>query len=152
MIGKSYALVGHVRFDEGGQDFYLWTILNGHEAGNGGYSQGLSLKKVEPVLCSTRNLCRNFPGTFCYDLMALTAHPYDSPPPLLPLYNIHSQAVKSAQRLSPTRFIPNATWGILSELRCFQASARDKTLYDRRQDGGIDAGRSGDHRISPVGH
>ena len=53
MIGKPYALVGQVRFDEGGQDFYLWTILNGHEAGNGGYSQGLSLKKVEPVLYST---------------------------------------------------------------------------------------------------
>jgi hypothetical protein len=54
MIGKPYALVGHVRFDEGGQDFYLWTILNGHEAGNGGYSQGLSLKKVAPVLYSTQ--------------------------------------------------------------------------------------------------
>ena len=54
MIGKPYALVGQVRFDEGGQDFYLWTILNGHEAGNGGYSQGLSLKKVAPVLYSTR--------------------------------------------------------------------------------------------------
>ena len=48
----------------------------------------------------------------------------DSPPPLLPLYNIHSQAVKSAKRFSPTRsfdeaqdrFIPNATWGIVSKL------------------------------------
>src|SRR3990167_419995 len=53
MVGKPYALVGHVRFDEGGQDFGLGTTLNGHEAGNGGYSQGLSLKKVEPVLYST---------------------------------------------------------------------------------------------------
>ena len=53
MIGKPYALVGQVRFDEGGQDFGLGTTLNGHEAGNGGYSQGLSLKKVEPVLYST---------------------------------------------------------------------------------------------------
>ena len=42
MIGKPYALVGHVRFDEGGLDFYLWTILNGHEAGSSGYSQGLT--------------------------------------------------------------------------------------------------------------
>jgi len=53
MVGKPYALVGQVRFDEGGQDFGLGTTLNGHEAGNGGYSQGLSLKKVEPVLYST---------------------------------------------------------------------------------------------------
>ena len=56
MVGKPYALVGQVRFDEGGQDFGLGTTLNGHEAGNGGYSQGLSLKKVEPVLYSTSNL------------------------------------------------------------------------------------------------
>ena len=42
MIGKPYALVGQVRFDEGGQDFGLGTTLNGHEAGNGGYSQGLT--------------------------------------------------------------------------------------------------------------
>ena len=42
MIGKPYAGKLHVRFDEGGLDFYLWTILNGHEAGNGGYSQGLT--------------------------------------------------------------------------------------------------------------
>ena len=40
MIGKPYALVGHVRFDEGGQDCCLRTTLNGHEAGNGGHSQG----------------------------------------------------------------------------------------------------------------
>jgi len=39
MNGKPYALVGHVRFDEGGQDDLLWTTLNGHEAENGGYSQ-----------------------------------------------------------------------------------------------------------------
>ena len=56
MVGKPYALVGQVRFDEGGQDFGLGTTLNGHEAGNGGYSQGLSLKKVEPVLYSTQPL------------------------------------------------------------------------------------------------
>ena len=29
-------------------------------------------------------------------------------PARLPLYNIHSQAVNSAQRFSPTCFIPNA--------------------------------------------
>jgi hypothetical protein len=40
MIGKPYALVGHVRFDDGGLDFYLRPTLNGHEAGNGGYCQG----------------------------------------------------------------------------------------------------------------
>ena len=42
MIGKPYALVGHVRFDEGEQDFTPRTNLNGHETGNGGYSQGAS--------------------------------------------------------------------------------------------------------------
>ena len=35
MIGKPYAGELHVRFDEGEQDFVSWTILNGHEAGNG---------------------------------------------------------------------------------------------------------------------
>ena len=40
MIGKPYAGELHVRFDEGEQDFVLWQILNGHEAGNGGHSQG----------------------------------------------------------------------------------------------------------------
>jgi len=40
MIGNPYAGELHVRFDEGGQDFFIWKILNGHEAGNGGYSQG----------------------------------------------------------------------------------------------------------------
>jgi len=42
MIGKPYAGKLHVRFDEGGQDCCRWTTLNGHEAGNGGYSQGLA--------------------------------------------------------------------------------------------------------------
>ena len=42
MIGKPYAEDPQVRFDEGGQDFLLWMILNGHEAGNGGYCQGLT--------------------------------------------------------------------------------------------------------------
>jgi len=42
MIGKPYAGEPQVRFDEGGQDCSLWMILNGHEAGNGGYSQGLT--------------------------------------------------------------------------------------------------------------
>jgi hypothetical protein len=42
MIGKPYAGKLHIRFDEGGQDFLLWTTLNGHEAGNGRYGQGLA--------------------------------------------------------------------------------------------------------------
>ncbi len=42
MIGKPYAGKLHLWFDEGGQDFYLRTTLNGHEAGNGGYRQGLA--------------------------------------------------------------------------------------------------------------
>jgi len=42
MIGKPYAGKLQVRFDEGGQDFLLRMTLNGHEAGNGGYSQGLT--------------------------------------------------------------------------------------------------------------
>jgi len=41
MVGKPYALVGQIRFDERGQDFGLRTALNGHEAGNVGYSQWL---------------------------------------------------------------------------------------------------------------
>ena len=40
MIGKPYAGELHVRFDEGEQDFVSRRFLNGHEAGNGGYSQG----------------------------------------------------------------------------------------------------------------
>ncbi len=42
MIGKPYAGELQVRFDEGEQDFVLRSILNGHEAGNGGYGQGLA--------------------------------------------------------------------------------------------------------------
>ena len=42
MIGKPDAGKLHVRFDEGGQDFFLRMTLNGHEAGNGGYGQGLT--------------------------------------------------------------------------------------------------------------
>ncbi len=42
MIGKPDAGELHVRFDEGGQDGGRGTALNGHEAGNGGYSQGLA--------------------------------------------------------------------------------------------------------------
>jgi len=42
VIGKPYAGKLQVRFDEGGQDFFLRMTLNGHEAGNGGYSQGLT--------------------------------------------------------------------------------------------------------------
>ncbi len=40
MIGKPYAGKLQVRFDEGGQERLLRKYLNGHEAGNGGYSQG----------------------------------------------------------------------------------------------------------------
>jgi hypothetical protein len=40
MIGKPYAGELHVRFYEREQDFVSRRILNGHEAGNGGHSQG----------------------------------------------------------------------------------------------------------------
>ena len=46
MIGKPYAGELHVRFDEGGQDGLLRKLLNGHEAGNGGYSQGSAYSKL----------------------------------------------------------------------------------------------------------
>jgi hypothetical protein len=39
MIGKPYVGELQVRFDEGEQAFIPWTILYGHEAGNGGDSQ-----------------------------------------------------------------------------------------------------------------
>jgi len=43
MIGKPSAGKLHAGFDEGrGLDGCLWAILNGQEAGNGGYSQGLA--------------------------------------------------------------------------------------------------------------
>ena len=65
MIGKPYAGQLRVRFDEGGLDGCLWATLNGHEAGNGGYShlstvsgtgRRVGLRMVEPVLCSTESL------------------------------------------------------------------------------------------------
>jgi hypothetical protein len=60
MIGKPYAGELHVRFDEGEQDFVSRKILNGHEAGNGGHSQGstyqtLSLFSTLPQLLLTMN-------------------------------------------------------------------------------------------------
>ncbi|MFQ5850649.1 MAG: patatin-like phospholipase family protein, partial [Candidatus Binatia bacterium] len=48
--------------------------------------------------------------------------PADSLPTSLPLYNTHSKELKSAQRFSPTRFIPNAAQGIPSKLSSSQAS------------------------------
>ncbi len=42
MIGKPSGGKLHAGFDEGGLDGCLWATLNGHEAGNGGYSQGLA--------------------------------------------------------------------------------------------------------------
>jgi hypothetical protein len=47
-----------------------------------------------------------------------------------PLYNIHCQAVNSAQRFTPTYFILNATEGIPSKLPSLKG-IRDKTLYVR---------------------
>ncbi len=38
MIGKPSGGKLHAGFDEGGLDDCLWATLNGHEAGNGGYS------------------------------------------------------------------------------------------------------------------
>jgi hypothetical protein len=46
MIGKPYAGELQVRFDEGEQDFVPRTILNGHEAGNGGHSQGSTYRMM----------------------------------------------------------------------------------------------------------
>ena len=46
MIGKPYAGELQVRFDEGEQDFVPWTILNGHEVGNDGYSQGSAYRML----------------------------------------------------------------------------------------------------------
>jgi hypothetical protein len=45
MIGKPYAGELQVRFDEGEQDFVPWRILNGHEVGNDGYSQGSAYRR-----------------------------------------------------------------------------------------------------------
>jgi hypothetical protein len=42
MIGKPSGGKLHAGVDEGGLDGGLWTTLNGHEAGNGRYSQGLA--------------------------------------------------------------------------------------------------------------
>ena len=43
MIGKASGGKLHAGFDEGrGLDGCLWATLNGHGAGNGGYSQGLA--------------------------------------------------------------------------------------------------------------
>ncbi len=63
MIGKPSGGKLHAGFDEGGLDGCLWATLNGHEAGNGGYSRlsavpgtgrRVGLKAVEPVLYSTQ--------------------------------------------------------------------------------------------------
>ena len=62
MIGMPSGGKLHAVFDEGGLDDCLWTTLNGHEAGNGGYShlsavpgtgRRVGLKTVEPILYST---------------------------------------------------------------------------------------------------
>ena len=42
MIGKPSGGKLHAGLDEGGLDGGLWATLNGHEAGNGGYSQELT--------------------------------------------------------------------------------------------------------------
>jgi len=64
MIGKPSGGKLHGGFDEGGLDGCLWATLNGHEAGNGGYShlsavpgtgRRVGLRMVEPVLYSTQN-------------------------------------------------------------------------------------------------
>ncbi len=61
-VGKHSAGKLHAGFDGGGLDDCLWTTLNGHEAGNGGYShlsavpgtgRRADLRAVEPVLYST---------------------------------------------------------------------------------------------------
>jgi len=42
MIGKPGTGKLHAGFDEGRLDVCLWMTLNGHEAGHGGYGQGLT--------------------------------------------------------------------------------------------------------------
>ena len=46
MIGKPYAGEPQVRFDEGEQDLFPWTILNGHEVENDGYGQGSAYRML----------------------------------------------------------------------------------------------------------
>jgi len=62
MIGKPYAGKPPVRFDEGEQDFVLWEILNGHEAGNGRNSQGRPTAHRD-LLYSERIRCSWLIGT-----------------------------------------------------------------------------------------
>ncbi len=46
MIGKPYVGELQVRFDEGEQALVSRWILNGHEAGNDGYSQGFTYRTI----------------------------------------------------------------------------------------------------------
>jgi len=46
MIGKPYVGELQVRFDEGEQAFISRSILNGHETGNSGYSQGFTYQTI----------------------------------------------------------------------------------------------------------
>ena len=57
MIGKPYAGELQVRFDEGEQDGVSRSILNGHEVGNDGYSQGLTYRMLR--LFSTLPITEN---------------------------------------------------------------------------------------------
>jgi hypothetical protein len=60
MIGKPYAGELHVRFDEGEQDFVSRRFLNGHEAGNGGYSQGPTYQAMSLFSTLPQGPRRNF--------------------------------------------------------------------------------------------
>jgi hypothetical protein len=59
MIGKPYAGDLQVRFDEGEQDFVPRRILNGHEVGNDGHSQGSTYRPMS-LFCTL-----SFPFPVC---------------------------------------------------------------------------------------
>ena len=50
VLEEPSAVVPHARFCEGGGPDYVMESLNGHEAGNGGYSQGEPVDVVRPPL------------------------------------------------------------------------------------------------------
>jgi len=86
MIGKPYAGELHVRFDEGEQDFVSRKILNGHEAGNSGYSQGSTYQMLslfstlpsKPCEYVTRIPMKNSKGSVVYYLYFASQKPVAS--------------------------------------------------------------------------
>jgi hypothetical protein len=106
MIGKPYAGELHVRFDEGEQDFVSRKILNGHEAGNGGYSQGSTYQTLS--LFSTLPLCEN-PVPSLHDSTTPSHQPF---PLLHRIVRALGSKTKSATMQSvPTMLIAAAAQG-----------------------------------------